>query len=547
MTREDPATPVSTAPRPNKVEPVSGVKLALIVCPMYFGVFLGALDGTVVTALLSHIASDLHELSRVSWIATGYLVACAAFQPLYGKISDIFGRKEVLIFCNVMFAIGCLICGVSYNLEWLVAGRVVSGIGGGGIMSLSTIAVSDLVPLRLRGIFQGFGNISFGMGAGVGGVVGGILTDKYGWRFVFTIQVPFICLSIFLLSVFFKPGKRSTARSRAPSEEDPLLTDNTTEEPKEETRREKFRRIDVLGACTLVSTLLVLMFAIATAGDQFAWSSPVIIGLLVLSFLLACAFVYVELYIAKEPVIAIELFSNRTITASSFTNLFGTMAVYSILFYAPIFYASVFGMTPTAVGERLGGNFFGVAFGSFSSGILMAKTGKYYTLGCLSGILLILGSAIIVSITPESPVFLQYVSLFLTGTGYSGMLTVTLLALISAAHHDYQAITTSIQYAFRGIGSTLGVSIASSIFRNVLKTQLYENVHGEKADAIIKKVLDSVDAIRQIPIEYQPAVIASYNVASKVVLSTALAMGVLSVICSALMREHKLHSTIERD
>lgn len=544
-------------PKPEKVEPVKGAKLAVIVCSMYFGVFLGALDTTVVTSLLSHIASDLHELSRVSWIATGYLVACAAFQPLYGKISDIFGRKSILIFCNVMFAIGCAVCGVSYNLEWLVAGRVISGIGGGGIMSLSTIAVSDLVPLRHRGIFQGFGNICFGSGAGIGGVVGGVVSDRYGWRAVFSLQVPFICISIILLSVFFNTSKKAPSTS----EEDPLINGSAeydsngygTSQPSHEegenkkSKREKFRRIDLLGASLLVATLLVLMFAISTAGDQFAWSSPLIIGLLITSVLLACAFIYVEQYVAKEPVIAIHLFSNRTITASSLTNFFGTMASYTILFYAPIFYASVFDMSPTNVGKRLAGNFLGVAFGSFLSGILMARSGRYYYLGCSAGVSLVVGSAILVGMTTQTPVVWQFLSLFFIGTGYAGMLTVTLLALISAAHHDYQAITTSIQYAFRGIGSTLGVSVASSIFRNVLQSQLHSNVSGKDAEKVIHKVLDSVEAIRQLPSEYQPAVIESYNVASKVVLTTALVLGVISVLTSALMREHRLHSNLERE
>ncbi|CAN6643756.1 vacuolar basic amino acid transporter 1 [Trichomonascus vanleenenianus] len=525
-------------------------RVIVILSSMWVGVFLAALDGTVVTSLLSHIASDLKELQRVQWIATGYLVACAAFQPIYGKISDIYGRKNVLVFCNLMFALGCLICGVAANLEQLVLGRVVAGIGGGGMFSVGTIAQSDLVPLRSRGILQGIGNICYGVGAGVGGVVGGFMSDRYGWRSAFNVQIPFILLSAVLLMVFFTHDNVKK-QERAPllGEESNNGSYGATNSSKKGSRfidYDQLRRIDFLGSITLVSSLLLLMLAISIGGQQYAWTSPVVIGLLGLSAAIASLFVYVELYIAKEPVIPVNLFSNRTIMASSLTNFFCTMSVYAILFFVPVRFQSVMDMTPTQVGKRLFGNFIGVASGSFMAGFYMKHTGRYYWCGVISPLLYLFGVSILIHYHLTMPLSMQYASLILNGFGYAAMLTVTLLALIAAVPHEFQAVTTSIQYAFRGIGSSLGVSVGSSIFQISLAQQLHERVQGPLAGDVISRVMDSVEAIRKVPEEYQPAVIASYEYSTRMVMTSCLVLGVIGLFFSALMREYKLHNTLER-
>jgi MFS family permease len=561
--------PPSTVPE----KQVSNVRLAVVCASLYFGVFVASLDGTVVASLLSHIASDLNELGRISWIATGYLVACAAFQPLYGKLSDIFGRKRVLIFCNVSFGVGCLICGISRDLKTLVAGRVVSGIGGGGMLSMSTIVLSDLIPLRRRGIFQGIGNICYGLGAGVGGIFGGIISDRYGWRTAFNCQVPAVALSTFLVTLFtpssgppsdddedLVPAQEAEAVDEAVTEREQLDEQNCVSSGDQYgtiqnqahhnvhyVKRAALSRVDIWGSTTLVSFLVFLMFAIATGGRQYPWTHPFVLSSFGFAAIFAGLFVYVETHIAKEPVLPMPLFTHRTILASSLTNMFMTMSVYSIIFFVPVALSSVLDMTPTQVGQRLTANFVGVAVGSFSAGVYMKQTGKYYYLGVLSPTLFFAGALMICRVDLMGHGMYPYVAMFLPGAGYSAMLTVTLLALIAAVPHDFQAVTTSIQYAFRGIGSTLGVSIASSIFQNVLARRLYESVTGPDADQVIRRVLDSVEAIRHVPVEYQPAIIDSYASASVAVFYTALALAVVSTFTSSLMGEHQLHNTLSRE
>lgn len=509
--------------------PPRGAKLVAICAAMYFQVFLGALDGTVVASLLPVIASDLHELGRISWVATGYLVACAAFQPLYGKISDIFGRKIVMVVCSSLLAVGCAICGLASNLESLVLGRVVSGMGGGGIMILSTVAVSDLIPLRKRGMFQGIGNICFGSGAGLGGIFGGYVNDKWGWRSAFLWQVPPIIISIVLLIILFEQPVKS-------DEEQALLSGNRQED---ESKQSKFKRIDFYGSGSLVIALMMLMLALSTGGQQFSWSHPIIPVLIIGSLLMGCVFVYIELYIAKEPIIPVRLFSNPTIVASSLCNFFTSAAVYTLLFYIPILFASVNGMNSSEVGQRLIGNFLGIAVGSFSAGWYMRKTGRYYYLSVLSPILMLVGISIALTFDKDTNTSTQYLALLLNGLGYSSMLTVTLIALIAAVSHKDQAVTTSIQYAFRGIGSTLGVAVAAAIFQNVLKTRLHDLAR-DAPKQVIERVLDSVEAIADIPAKWHDIVIECYLESSRAVLLYSFVFAIAGVISAACMREYEL-------
>lgn len=529
---------------------LSGQALYALILSLYAGVFIAALDGTLVTGLLSHIASDLQELKRISWIGTSYLLAYAAFQPIYGKLSDIYGRKAILIFCNLNFGLGCFICWKSSGLNSLVLGRFISGVGGGGMLSLSTITISDFVPLRSRGMYQGFGNIAFGLGAGFGGVFGGIISKAYGWRAAFGIQVPLVAISI-LLTYIYAPGIESVRHDMV-AEADPSSIDEALHgHPENEhmIRRDSLSRIDFLGSFFLIVALFFLMFAIATGGVQFAWISYYVIGSLIISAVSVIMFCYVELHVAKEPVLPLPLFTHRTILGSSLTNLFMTMSVYMILFYIPVHLSSVFGYDPETVGYRLVANFFGVALGSFASGYYMRQTGKYWYLGLLSPILYFIGVFFELSLKPfqESAwsVSSQFLCMILCGLGYASMLTVTLLALIAAVPHEFQATTTSIQYTFRGVGSTLGVAIGSSIFSNVLAINLEEKIGDHPK--IVERVLNSVEAIRKVPEKYQHDIILSYSNACKVVFLSAVALGLISVACSALMKEHELHSNIDRE
>lgn len=509
-------------------------QFVLLMGSLYMGVYLSALDATIVTTLLRVIASDLNAVANISWIATAYLLSLAAFQPLYGKLSDIFGRRALLVLCCVFFAVGCAVC-VTDSLILLVIGRFITGCGGLGLTSLGTMVMLDLIPLRDRGLYQGFGNVMFGLGAASGGIVGGFVGDFMGWRWIFGLQVP---LAVAVgLAIYFNlnlpPGS-------------PGLGAEDSE------FGEKMKRVDFLGAFFLVLGLIGCLIAASLGGREIAYSSKTFIGLVMGSIVLFVAFVYTELYVAPEPIIPIELMTERTVLSSSLTNWFYTMAVFTYLFYMPVWYASVKGFTATQNGLRLVPNFFGVSAGSVGAGIYMKRTGRYFNLVVCSGFLAVYGVYRIATVDAEIGILNQFTLLLLPGVAYSTMLTVTLLALIAAVPVKYQACTTSIQYTFRSTGSTLGVAVASAIFQNVLKTQLVERVHqaipnDKIAASVIDRALHNVEYIKEAPEGVQSALRASYDLACRGAFGFSLATVVLGYGASLFMREHVLHTSMDRE
>lgn len=503
------------------VEEPSTTQLIRVMSSIWLGSFLAALDSTIVATLSGPISTSFNSLSLLSWLASAYFIANAALQPLSGKLTDIFGRKAGLIFSNVFFAAGNLICGLAKE-EWvMILGRVVAGMGGGGLNAISTFVGSDLVPLRRRGVWQGIGNIMFGIGAGLGGLFGGWINDTYGWRWAFLLQVPMTIVSGILVYFFVNIPVREIDRAR-------------------------WRRIDWLGAFTLILTLILLLLGLNSGGNVVPWTHPLVLTTLPLSAVFLFIFIYVESSYAEEPVIPVRLLLNRTVLSACLTNWFMTMANFGLLFYGPIYF-QVRGYSATQAGIRLIPSAVGIAVGSVGCGMIMRWLGRYYALNICIQAVFLLGLALVSTFNLNTPETLPFLYFFLTGIGYSGMLTVTLLALIAAVDHSHQAVITSASYAFRSTGSTIGITIASSVFQNIVKTQLWSRF-GDRKDAatIIPRVRDSLDEIQNLPPSWKEGVKGVYMDALRGVFLTLLGIGVLAASVSMLMREHKLHSNLAR-
>ncbi|EGW35498.1 uncharacterized protein SPAPADRAFT_58739 [Spathaspora passalidarum NRRL Y-27907] len=519
---------------PNGGYALSKRQLYPVVASIFMGAYLAALDATVVTTLLTLIASDLDAVSNISWIATAYLLSCSAFQPIFGKLSDIFGRKVLLVCCTILFGVGCLIC-VTDSLAILVIGRFITGWGGSGLTSLGTITMSDIIPLRDRGFYQGLANVFFGLGSASGGIIGGLVADYLGWKYVFILQVPlaFIVGLVIHLNLNLPEGSPGLGAQG-------------------QDIKQKLKRVDFLGSFVLVTSLMMVLTAASLGGREIAYSSKTFIGLTATSLILLGGFVYVEMNVSTEPIIPIHLLANRTILASSLTNWFYTMGIFTTLFYVPVYYTSVLDYTATQNGVRLIPNFLGVSLGSVGAGLYMKKTGKYYKLAVVSGIVSLFGMTKIAIITPSIPNWQQFLLLLPSGLGYSSILTVTLLALIAAVPMKYQACTTSIQYTFRSTGSTLGVSIASAIFQNVLLHRLTDSVNKlvpdkDQAKDIIKHALKNTNYIDLAPKYVRKAIRESYAAGCKGAFIFGLSTVAIGYVCSLFMREHKLHTSMNRD
>ncbi|KAL8777329.1 MAG: hypothetical protein Q9213_007909 [Squamulea squamosa] len=518
-------------------EPMTA-RLLLVMGSIWLGCFLAALDSTVIATLSAPISASFHSLSLLPWLASAYFIANAALQPVSGRLTDILGRRAGLVFSNISFAAGNLVCGFALDEKTIILGRVISGIGGGGLTAISTFVGSDLVPLRKRGLWQGIGNVFYGIGAGLGGVLGGWINDNWGWRAAFLVQVPPTIISAIL--VFF-----------------------TLRIPIKYTGKSAWRRIDYLGTVILIISLVLLLLGINSGGNIVSWTSPLVLVSLPLSAFFLLVFIYVEAdaNLASEPIIPVRLLMDRTVLSACLTNWFTTMCQFSILFYGPIYF-QVKGLSTTAAGARLVPSSIGFAIGSVGCGIIMRWTGRYYILSICTQVLFLVSLMMYVTFELDTPSWEPFLAFFLSGTsdmntlangmfadllhlgiGYSGMLTVTVLSLIAAVSHANQAVITSASYAFRSTGSTIGIAISSAVFQNILGLKL----HARFSDpGYVEKLKDSLEEIGKLPLGLREAAMDCYMDALRGVFVTILGIGVLGAAVSLAMREHTLHNNLAR-
>ena len=352
------------------------------------------------------IGSELNALNLTSWIATSYFLTLTSFQPLYGKLSDIFGRKSCLLFSYLVFGTGTLFCGLSQNIYQLIAARVWQGIGGGGMTTVVSILLSDIVPLQERGVWQGIINIIFAAGAGIGAPLGGFLADTIGWRWSFIGQTPF-CLVAFFAVVFFLhlPGQEVDWKTN-------------------------LRRIDFLGAFILILAVLGMLIGL-DRGSNVAWSIPLAYGPLIASIILFGLFVLVETKIASEPFAPGHIIFERSLFAGYLCNFFSFAGYMATIYYLPLFYQATDGKTATGASVLLVPGIIMATSGSLLGGFVMKLTGKYYWLTVISYGMMPIGSLLIllfsgpISTSTVALVIGQMIGGFGNGIG----VTTTLIAL----------------------------------------------------------------------------------------------------------------------
>ncbi|KAL7945566.1 major facilitator superfamily domain-containing protein [Trichoderma barbatum] len=503
-------------------EEVSFSKLCLIMGTAYLGVFLGAIDSSIFATLSAPISSEFQSLSLLSWLATAYLISNAACQPISGRLTDIFGRGPGLVFSNIFFAAGNLICGLAQNSSVMILGRVVAGIGGGGLMSISTFLGSDLIPLRSRGLVQGIGNICYGSGAMMGGVFGGLMNDhtRLGWRLAFLIQVPLSLLSAVAVAILVKV-------------------------PPKQSNKSYLARIDFGGVFFTVSFLVLLLLGVNAGGNLVPWNHPLPLTTIPLSFAAFAGFIWWESR-AMQPIIPVRLLLNRTLLSACLCNFLATMVSMSGIFYIPL-YLQVRGDSPTVAGLKMLPSPVGISICSVGAGYIMKKTGRYVRLGISTVLMIIIGIIIFTTQNQSTPGWVTMVAFFFVGGGYGAMLTTTLLACISAVEHSQQAVITSATYLARSLGATIGITVSSAVYQNLLNARLWQRFGDEPhAAEIIQHIRDDLSFLKHLPPGWHDGVLRSFMEAFKGVWFTMLSLAIGALICVSLMRQHTLHETLSR-
>ncbi|KAL8704060.1 MAG: hypothetical protein Q9201_002759 [Fulgogasparrea decipioides] len=497
---------------------LSWAKILWIMSSIWVGNFVVGLDGTVMATLAAPIATSFTSLPLLAWLVTAFFIGQAAAQPLSGKLTDIFSRQWGMIFSNVVFAGGNIICGFAKEKWIMILGRLVAGIGGGCVNSVSTILVSDLVPLRQRGIWQGIGNVFWGLGNGLGGVFGGYIIDTWDWRIAFVAQVPFTLVSLLIVCVLF-----DAIRSRGP--------------PKPADSQSSISRVDFLGSFLLVSTLVLFLTGLTTGGNIVPWSHPLASATLPSAAVLFCGFIYVEEKVAREPILPLHFLRNRTILCACLTNCFSLMTMHTFVFYFPIYYR-IRGISNTQTGAALIPFSIGLPFESLVGGAIATRTGRYRSL--LWAVLILMLAAAISScaITLTTPLWLPKVYLGSVGAAAGGMLVVTLVALLSSIAPSEQAVVTSLSYIFRSTGSVVGLCVASAVYQQVLDNDLWARFGGLKnAVEVIHGIRDGLDYVDTLPHQMQSVVRGSYLTALRATFSTTVAFAVGALVCGVLVKE----------
>ncbi|KAK1598502.1 major facilitator superfamily transporter [Colletotrichum navitas] len=497
--------------------PEMAKKMHILLPAVGIGIYLCAVDQLLTVATYAKIGSELHALQNTSWLATAYYITLTSFQPLYGKLSDIFGRKECLLFAYVIFGLGSLGCGLAQSFAQLCVARAVAGIGGGGMNSVVAILLSDIVPLRDRGVWQGYLNIIFAAGTSTGAPLGGLLADTVGWRWSFAGQVPLCALAFLAVYLVLDLPRADHARWR-----------------------DKVRRIDFLGAATLVAAVVALLVGL-DSGSNNGWSSRATVAGLASAPVLFAVFVLVEMRVASHPFAPGHIIFDRSLFACYLANFFGIAGHIASIFFLPLFFQAVRGASATQAGAALVPAMVASVTASVSAGVWMKRSGRYYTLTVLAYGLMVLAVAPTVAALGAGSSAGVVGSMALLALGGGAGITTTLVALLSNAAVQDTAVVVACSYLFRSLGSSIGISVCSAVLQQVLRTQLAARLSdGDEARRVEERVRESLDYIRELPPAVAAEVRASYQVATLGAMVPVALLLVLAFASTFFIREKAL-------
>ncbi|KAI1818837.1 MFS multidrug transporter [Poronia punctata] len=492
-------------------------KMAALMPALALSIFLVGLDQTVTIATYGRIGTELEALSSTSWIATSFFLTLTTFQPLYGKLSDIFGRKACLLSACAVFGIGCLGCGLAQDIVQLCLARAVAGAGGGGMNAIVSILVTDLVSLRDRGVWQGYMNIVWAAGLSAGAPIGGLLADSIGWRWVFIVQAPLALLAFIAVYVALKLPHADNSHWTS-----------------------KFLRIDFIGAFTLVSAVCLLLVGLDNGSNE-GWGKQVTIVPLAVAPAVFAIFVLVEAKVAKEPFAPGRIIFDPPLLAANGASFSGVAAQMGVLFFIALFFQAALGMSASLAGFMfLPSTAFGL-FGSLSGGMLIRRTGKYYWLTVTGYVVVLLGGLFMVGGVSHHSAAGAVVGLCILAAGISGSLTTTLVAVIANVEPQDMAVAVACSYLFRSLGTIIGISISTATLQQALRISLAQELGGtDRAREIEEQVRLSLDYINTLEPNVAAIVRSCYATATEWAFLPILIFAVLAIAASLFIKERKL-------
>ncbi|KAJ2923046.1 hypothetical protein H1R20_g14050, partial [Candolleomyces eurysporus] len=449
------------------------------------------LNTTIVATLLSTISSQFGNANQAGWLGTSYLLATCTFTPLYGRLCDLLGRRRANQMAVGFTAAGILACGLSNSMAALIIARFLSGIGGGGINTTTSIITSDMFSARDRGLAQGFTSVFNALGLGLGGPLGGFISDKFGWRWAFLGQLP-IFVTSFALTEFNL---------------------NYTTEGENKDKKAILRRIDYAGTVTLfVAVFSLLIFMSEKFNNDLPWDHWSVMLSLSLSVAFFILFVVAEVYVSPEPVLAPALFKHREAIVISASNFFVPICNYAVMYFLPTWFQTVKLDSASVAGAHIMPHSVAMSTGSIFAGWVMRRTGEYKLLMLIAGFLPFIAGILFSTMTVNSPWYVQWFSIIPFGFGNACVLQTTLSALLASIPRKTLAVGTGFIQLFRGIGQVIGVALASAVFQAVLNVELHKRITGPGSEEDITRIRRDSTLVAHLPPDLQSAARESYAI-----------------------------------
>ena len=421
---------------------------ALAFSGLLLAMFLAALDQTVMATALPTVAGDLGGLTQLPWIVTVYVLGAAAATPIWGKVSDLYGRKGLLRAAIILFLLGSALSGAAQSIGELIASRALQGIGAGGVMTLAMATVGDLVSPRERGRYQGYIQLVFVFASLTGPLLGGLLVDQLSWRWVFYVNLPVGALALALVGAHLH-----VASSRRPG------------------------KIDFAGAALLAAAVSAILLVTVWGGDRYAWASPQIASLALGAGVLLAAFVWQERR-APEPVLPLRLFRDRVFVVVSAGLFIATLSLFAAIVFLPLFLQLVTGASATRAGLLMLPLLLASAVSTTAAGRIMARTGRYKVFPVLGLALMSAGLALLSGLGATSSRVTAAAFMVVFGLGFGMVSQILMVAMQNTADRREIGTATAAANLFRALGGAVGVALYGAIFTAGLRHWLPLRLHG---------------------------------------------------------------------
>ena len=512
VTGQDPLPDGQGAPGPGYL---SHRQILIVLAGVMAGMLLFALDQGIVGTALPRIVSELGGLDQLSWVVTAYLLTSTATTPLWGKVSDLYGRRLIFQVAIVIFLAGSALSGLSQDMGQLIAFRAVQGIGGGGLFAIALSIIGDVIPPRERGRYQGYFGAVFGVSSVAGPLLGGWLTDGPGWRWIFYINLPVGLAALVVTSAVLKM---------------PVVRRQHT--------------IDDLGAAAIVGAVTRLLLYLDWRGVGYGWTEAGALALLGGAALLTAAFIVIERR-AVEPIIPMRLFRNQVFSVGNAFAFLAGVAMFGTIIFLPVYFQTVMGMSPTQSGLALLPAIVGIFSTSITSGQLITRTGRYKIYPVVGAAVMTVALLLLSRLRVDTP-FWQvalYTYLFGAGLGFT-MQTIVTAVQNSVEHRDMGAATSSITF-FRQMGGSFG----AAVFGAVLSSRLAFHLSQQLASAGIQPgaggvqvEANDIQGIQQLAEPVTSVVLSAFTNALDEVFLVGVPFVAAAFVVALLLREQPLRT-----